>query len=137
MEALKAQAVAARSYALADIATKGYICSTESCQVYKPSNKGGKWEEAVNATAGWVLIKMGSHCGQNTHQLQEDILTHIPIQHQVTQPRILGYKNGREGWTNQAFEKLLEARGLQGVVSLKRWGCVRTIAPLVKSRRNE
>ncbi|MBI2587189.1 hypothetical protein HYW29_00015 [Candidatus Amesbacteria bacterium] len=60
MEALKAQAVAARSYALAYTNNgSGSICATESCQVYKPANKGGKWEEAVNATRGWVLLTGG------------------------------------------------------------------------------
>jgi len=60
MEALKAQAVAARSYALAYTNNgSGSICATESCQVYKPANKGGKWEEAVNATRGWVLVSGG------------------------------------------------------------------------------
>jgi peptidoglycan hydrolase-like amidase len=59
-EALKAQAVAARSYALA--ATNngaGTICTTEACQVYKKQLKSGKWAEAVRATRGWVLIKDG------------------------------------------------------------------------------
>ncbi|HNQ31818.1 MAG TPA: SpoIID/LytB domain-containing protein [Candidatus Woesebacteria bacterium] len=51
-EALKAQAVAARTYA---IRRGGSICATESCQVYKDQNKGGAWEEAVNETRGWVL----------------------------------------------------------------------------------
>ena len=51
-EALKAQAVAARTYA---IRRGGSICATESCQVYKDSNKGGAWEQAVNETKGWVL----------------------------------------------------------------------------------
>ena len=60
MEALKAQAVAARSYALAYTNNgAGSICATESCQVYKPANKGGKWDEAVNATRGWVLVTGG------------------------------------------------------------------------------
>ncbi len=51
-EALKAQAVAARTYA---VRQGGSICATEACQVYKDSNKGGAWEEAVNETRGWVL----------------------------------------------------------------------------------
>lgn len=51
-ESLKAQAVAARSYA---IRQNGSICPTEACQVYKDSNKGGAWEEAVSETRGWVL----------------------------------------------------------------------------------
>jgi len=60
LEALKAQAVAARSYALAYTNNgSGSICATEACQVYKPANKGGKWEEAVNATRGWVLVSSG------------------------------------------------------------------------------
>jgi len=59
-EALKAQAVAARSYALAYTNNGvGSICATEACQVYKPANKGGKWDEAVNATRGWVLMANG------------------------------------------------------------------------------
>ena len=60
-EALKAQAVAARSYALAVTANgAGTICPTESCQVYKAQLKSGKWAEAVRATRGWVLIKGGA-----------------------------------------------------------------------------
>ena len=60
-EALKAQAVAARSYALAVTGSgAGTICATESCQVYKSQLKSGKWREAVIATRGWVLTKGGS-----------------------------------------------------------------------------
>ena len=60
-EALKAQAVAARSYALSVTNNgSGTICASESCQVYKPQLKSGKWKEAVNATRGWVIIKGGS-----------------------------------------------------------------------------
>lgn len=61
MEALKAQAVAARTYALAVTNNgAGSICASESCQVYIGHNKGGKWEEAVNATRGWVIVSGGS-----------------------------------------------------------------------------
>lgn len=60
-EALKAQAVAARSYALyATNNGAGTICATEKCQVYKPQLKTGKWAEAVRATRGWVLVRGGS-----------------------------------------------------------------------------
>lgn len=59
-EALKAQAVAARSYALAVTGGgTGTICPTEACQVYKPQLKSGKWAEAVRATRGWVMMKGG------------------------------------------------------------------------------
>ena len=55
-EALKAQAVAARTYAIRY--TEGGakpICTSQSCQVYQNSDKGGAWEEAVAETRGWVL----------------------------------------------------------------------------------
>ncbi len=52
MEALKAQAVAARTYA---IRQGGTICPTESCQVYKDADKPDRWKQAVAATRGWVL----------------------------------------------------------------------------------
>lgn len=59
-EALKAQAVAARSFALAVTNNgAGSICTTEACQVYKPQLKSGKWAEAVRVTRGWVLMKDG------------------------------------------------------------------------------
>ncbi|OGY08131.1 MAG: hypothetical protein A2782_03915 [Candidatus Blackburnbacteria bacterium RIFCSPHIGHO2_01_FULL_43_15b] len=61
LEALKAQAVAARSYAWSY--TNGgakSICTTQACQVYKGSNRGGNWEQAVKATEGEVLSSGGS-----------------------------------------------------------------------------
>ncbi|MBI2011488.1 hypothetical protein HYS91_01835 [Candidatus Daviesbacteria bacterium] len=93
-EALKAQAVAARTYA---IRQGGTICPTESCQVYKDSNKGGAWEEAVNETKGWVL-----EGGSNA-------------QYSSTTG---GYLNnsgwdtkcgGRNCWTADAFEKIADS----------------------------
>jgi SpoIID/LytB domain protein len=58
--ALKAQAIAARSYALAYTRNgEKSICATESCQVFKPDPKGGFWEQAVNETAGKVMKKDG------------------------------------------------------------------------------
>ncbi|MDA1316671.1 MAG: hypothetical protein O3B87_01450 [bacterium] len=60
MAALKAQAVAARTYALNKMNRIGSICTTEACQVFKPEVKGGNWEQAVNDTAGWVLMDGGS-----------------------------------------------------------------------------
>ncbi len=59
-EALKAQVVAARSYALAVTNNgAGTICTTEACQVYKNTPKTGKWADAVRATRGWVIVKDG------------------------------------------------------------------------------
>ncbi|MBL7150819.1 SpoIID/LytB domain-containing protein [Candidatus Microgenomates bacterium] len=60
MEALKAQAVAARSYVLAYTNNgQGEICTTQQCQVFKSDPKGGNWEQAVNATEGEVMISGG------------------------------------------------------------------------------
>jgi peptidoglycan hydrolase-like amidase len=60
-EALKAQAIAARSYALAYTNNgASSICTTEQCQVFKPEPKGGAWEQAVNDTRGWVMVQGGS-----------------------------------------------------------------------------
>ncbi len=60
MEALKAQAVAARSYALAYTNNgANSICTTQDCQVYKGGNKGGNWEQAVKQTEGEVMVNGG------------------------------------------------------------------------------
>lgn len=57
LEALKAQAIASRSYALSVTNNgAGSICPTEACQVYLGHKKGGNWEAAVNATRNWVLV---------------------------------------------------------------------------------
>ncbi len=57
VNALKAQAIAARTYAVRHTDNgQGSICTTESCQVFKNEKKGGAWEQAVNETKGWVLV---------------------------------------------------------------------------------
>lgn len=60
MEALKAQAIAARSYVLAetDNGAKS-ICATQNCQVFQTSPKGGNWENAVNDTSGQAMVQGG------------------------------------------------------------------------------
>ncbi len=72
MEALKAQAVAARSYAIAHMsypdptgAALGYqLCATDACQVYRglgvaDGPYGNRWRAAVDQTAGQVLLYGG------------------------------------------------------------------------------
>jgi len=60
MEALKAQAVAARSYVLAYTNNgQGEICTSQKCQVFKSEPKGGNWEQAVNETEGEVMVSNG------------------------------------------------------------------------------
>ena len=60
--ALKAQAIAARTFAIRHT-TNGQksICTTEACQVFKNSPKGGAWQTAVNETKGWVLVDGGGN----------------------------------------------------------------------------
>jgi len=61
MAALKAQAIAVRSYAMAYTGNgAGSICTTQQCQVFKPDPKGGNWETAVNATSGKVMVQGGN-----------------------------------------------------------------------------
>lgn len=57
-EALKAQAIAARSYAYRYKVQGSEICTTEACQVYndgKANNAPDSWKQAVEATRGQVL----------------------------------------------------------------------------------
>jgi peptidoglycan hydrolase-like amidase len=62
INALKAQAIAARTFAI-KYTNNGQrsICTTEACQVFKNSKKGGEWEKAVNDTKGWVLVDGGGN----------------------------------------------------------------------------
>lgn len=105
MEALKAQAVAARSYALARTNNgSGSICATEACQVFKPSPKGGKWEEAVNATRGWVLVTGGqpfSAWYASTSGGYQESYSY----NGYSTPGFWDTPSGRGGWTSQAYEK--------------------------------
>jgi SpoIID/LytB domain protein len=60
MDALRAQAIAARSYALAYTNNgSGSICTTQQCQVFQDNVKTGNWENAVNDTAGIVMVQGG------------------------------------------------------------------------------
>jgi peptidoglycan hydrolase-like amidase len=61
LAALKAQAIAARSYALAYTNNgQGTICPTDQCQVFKTDAKGGNWDSAVSQTAGKVMMQGGN-----------------------------------------------------------------------------
>lgn len=60
-ESLKAQAIAARSYALAYTNNgSGSICASQSCQVFKTDPKGGAWEDAVNQTSKKAMVVGGT-----------------------------------------------------------------------------
>jgi SpoIID/LytB domain protein len=60
IESLKAQAIAARSYALSTTDNgKNSICDKPDCQVFKEAPKGGAWDQAVNSTAGETMVVGG------------------------------------------------------------------------------
>jgi peptidoglycan hydrolase-like amidase len=102
--ALKAQAVAARSYALAytNNGSKS-ICATESCQVYKPSNKGGAWDAAVDATRGWVLVSGGSPFSAWYASTAGGYTFGYSAQGYGT-PNLWDAAGGQGGWPNSAYE---------------------------------
>ncbi len=102
MEALKAQAIAARSYVLA---RGGTICATEACQVFKPGAKGGNWEKAVNETRGKVVYANGqpfsTWYSSTSGGYQESYSANG-----YSTPGFWDTSNGRSGWTGQAYEKV-------------------------------
>ena len=60
IKALKAQAVAARSYALSYTNNgQNNICSSQKCQVVKREENSDSWKQAVSETAGIVLTSGG------------------------------------------------------------------------------
>lgn len=97
-EALKAQAVAARSYGLAYTNNGSRsICATESCQVFQPNPKGGNWERAVNDTRGWVLTSGG----------QPYSAWYAASSGGYNSPGGWDTKCGNQScWTNDAYEKI-------------------------------
>lgn len=105
VEALKAQAIAARSYALA---RGGSICATESCQVFKPEPKGGNWEQAVNDTKGKVVYANGqpfsTWYASTSGGYQESYSSNG-----YSTPGFWDTKSGRDGWTGEAYEKIAES----------------------------
>jgi len=105
--ALKAQAVAARSYALAYTNNgTGSICATESCQVYKPANKGGAWDAAVDATRGWVLVASGQPFSA-WYAASSGGFNYAYTGGGHTTPGGWDTKCGHQGcWTNDAYEKI-------------------------------
>ena len=59
-EALKAQVIAARSYAVAQTNNGAKsICATTYCQVFKTDPKTDAWAQAVDETAGQVMVQGG------------------------------------------------------------------------------
>lgn len=110
-EALKAQAIAARTYALAytDNLSKS-ICVTEACQVYKKSRyeAGGTWKRAVEETRGMVI--KSNKTGKIFSTMYAStaggaIYGYTSLDHST--PQIWDTKcNGFGCWPNEAYEKI-------------------------------
>lgn len=114
-EALKAQAVAARTYALSYVGwriasqsvQKG-ICTTEACQVYLDSkyNAGGRWHDAVNDTSGQVVVSKNTGeifatwyaSTSGGHQLSYTSLGH-------STPAFWDTTSNWTNWADGAYEK--------------------------------
>ncbi len=115
-EALKAQAIAARSYALAytgwrmnSRSSKTAICVTEACQVYRSSkaNNPGRWGDAVNETRGKIMISnksgevVNAWYASTSGGYQE---SYTSLGH--TTPGFWDTTGGRSAWTSGAYEKI-------------------------------
>ncbi|MHA2055295.1 MAG: SpoIID/LytB domain-containing protein, partial [Candidatus Hodarchaeales archaeon] len=101
-EALKAQAVAARSFALAATGGGvGSICATENCQVYKPQLKSGKWAEAVRSTRGWVMTRGGTPA--------KTYYASTSGGYTISNWGWSGIKDTSGDWPNTAYEKIAES----------------------------
>ena len=102
--ALKAQAVAARSYALAYTNNgAGSICATESCQVFKAGEKGGNWNAAAEATKGWVIVANGKPLSAWYASTSGGYQESYSYNGYAT-PGFWDAEGGREGWTSKAWE---------------------------------
>ncbi|MBI1863681.1 hypothetical protein HYS03_00495 [Candidatus Woesebacteria bacterium] len=98
-EALKAQAIAARSYALyATNNGASSICPDESCQVYKSQLKSGKWRDAVSSTRGMVLLKDGKPAAAYYASTSGG--------YTISQWGWSGIKDASGDWPSTAYERL-------------------------------
>jgi len=109
-EALKAQAIAARTYALNYTNNlAGTICVTEACQVYSKSrlNSPGKWKQAVEDTRGMV-IKSNS-TGRIFSTMYASTSGGATLSYSsgdFSTPQIWDTSCGNQGcWPNDSFEK--------------------------------
>jgi peptidoglycan hydrolase-like amidase len=100
-EALKAQAIAARTYALSYTKDgSNSICDTQSCQVYLPSkaesDSAARWHEAVEETRGLVMVHDGSPIRAwyaSTHGCYSRLPTDFDVKWNSTPPYIKRIKD--------------------------------------------
>lgn len=99
LEALKAQAIAARTYAVRRTNNgRRSICTTQSCQVFNLPLKGGLWKTAVEQTRGQVLVN-----SDGTPALTQYAAVHGAWVNNVGWDTKSG--NGSNWFSNDAWEK--------------------------------
>ena len=101
MEVLKAQAIAARTYAI-NYTQNGRkaICTSESCQVVGDSPKGARWREAVSSTRGMILTDGGGAPFSTQYAA-----VHGGWGNQIGWDTTNG-TGGYSGWTSNAYESI-------------------------------
>lgn len=109
-EALKAQAIAARTYALSYTNNlSGSICVTEACQVYSKSrlNSPGRWKQAVEDTRGMVVKSSATGKIFSTMYASTSggsTISYSSLGHST--PQTWDTSCGNQGcWPNDSFEK--------------------------------
>jgi peptidoglycan hydrolase-like amidase len=109
-EALKAQAIAARTYALNSTNYfAGTICVTEACQVYSQTRfaSPGRWKQAVEDTKGMVIKSNASGNIFSTMYASTSggsLISYSSNGHST--PQIWDTSCGNQGcWPNDSFEK--------------------------------
>lgn len=109
-EALKAQAIAARTYAISYTNNlSGSICVTEACQVYSKSryNTPGRWKQAVEETRGIVIKSAKTGKVFSTMYASTSggaITSYTSVDH--TTPQIWDTACGNQScWPGEAYEK--------------------------------
>lgn len=109
-EALKAQAIAARTYALSYTNNRsGSICTTEACQVYSSSryNSPGRWKQAVEDTRGMVIKSNATGNIFSTMYASTSggaIISYSSLGHST--PQIWDTTCGSQScWPNDSYEK--------------------------------
>lgn len=112
VEALKAQALCAKSYALSNLNNhRGYgfdICNTQDCQVYRGLNSANaRTNEAVDGVAGKYITYNGELCqtfysssdGGATENSENVFVAKIPYLRGVVDPYEANVNTGYANWT--------------------------------------
>ncbi|MBU1130433.1 hypothetical protein KKE45_03900 [Patescibacteria group bacterium] len=120
MEALKAQAIAARTYALSYTGWRtanrnaiGSICTTEACQVYSSSrfNNPGLWKQAVQETRGKIIVSNSTNDIFSTMYASTAggaLYSYSSLDHST--PQIWDSTcNNQSCWPNDAYEKISDS----------------------------